>query len=69
MLDTEDGKRLEFWYYLHSENKVADQLLGDSVADLRLCFANAKSRVSHNAVNIFPISQFAPQSQVRAYVH
>ena len=55
---------VEFLYYLHIENKVADQLLGDSVADLH----DAKSRVSHNAANIFSISQFASQSQVRAYV-
>ena len=44
---------VEFLYYLHIENKVADELLGDSVADLHLCFADAKSRVSHNAANIF----------------
>ena len=35
-------------FYPSSENKGADQLRGYREADLRLCFAYAKSRFSHN---------------------
>ena len=34
-------------YYLCSENKGANQLRGNRAADLRPCFAYAKSRYSH----------------------
>ena len=36
-------------YYPYSENKGADQLRGYREADLRLFFAYAKSRFSHDA--------------------
>ena len=42
-------------YYPSSENKGADQLRGYRKADLRLCFAYAKSRFSHNAAHILNI--------------
>ena len=40
-------------YYPCSENKGADQLRGYREADLRLCFAYAKSRLAHNEAHIF----------------
>ena len=46
---------------LYSENKGADQLHRDSVADLRLCFCiyHAKSRFSHDAAHICKIHVLA----------
>ena len=43
---------LEGLYYPYSENKGADQLRGDREADLRLVFAYAKSRFSHDVAHI-----------------
>ena len=42
-------------YYPCSENKGADQLRGYHEADLRLCFAYAKSQFSHDAAHIMMI--------------
>ena len=42
---------LEGLYYLCSENKGADQLRGYHEADLRLVFAYATIRFSHDAAN------------------
>ena len=39
-------------YYLCSENKGADQLRSYREADLRLVFAHAKSRFSHDEAHI-----------------
>ena len=39
-------------YYLCSENKDADQLRGYREADMRLVFAYAKSRFSHDTANL-----------------
>ena len=39
-------------YYLCSENKGAAQLRGNRVADLRCVFAYARSRFSHDAVQL-----------------
>ena len=50
---------LKFWileeeglYYKCSDNKGAEQLRGYPAADLRLCFRHAKSRFSHDVVQI-----------------
>ena len=43
-------------YYPYSENKGADQLCGYREADLRLCFAYAKSRFSHDAAPIMMLA-------------
>ena len=40
-------------YHLYSENKGADQLRSYCAAYLRLCFACAKIRVSHDVVNLY----------------
>ena len=39
------NQKVEGWYYLCSENKVADQLRGYREADLRLCFRICKTLV------------------------
>ena len=43
---------MEGLYYPYSENKGADQLRGYRDADLRLCFAYAKSQFSHDAAHL-----------------
>ena len=45
-------KEVQGLYYLCSENKCADQLRGYRAADLRLFFAYAKSRFSHDAAHL-----------------
>ena len=45
-------KKVGGLYDLNSEDKGADQLRGCREADLRLCFAYAKSRFSHDAAHI-----------------
>ena len=55
---TANGYRVEIsdvggLYYPCSENKGADQLRDYREADLRLCFAYAKSRFSHTEAHIF----------------
>ena len=54
------ARGLKFWIYeveglsyLCSEKKGADQLHGCCAADLRLYFAYAKSRFSHDADHMF----------------
>ena len=42
----------EGYYYPFSENKGADQLRSNCTADLRLCFAYAESRFSHDEAHI-----------------
>ena len=42
-------KKVDELYYLCSENKGADQVRNYCTADLRLCFAFAKSRFSQDA--------------------
>ena len=51
---TKDGQRLKIsnirsrgilYIYVYSEDKCADQLQGDSAADLRLCFQIRKKQV------------------------
>ena len=50
--------KVEALYYLCSKNKGADQLCGYCEADLRLCFAYAKSQFSHDEAHfIFPLIQ------------
>ena len=48
-------------HYLCSENKGADQLCVYRTADLRLFFAYAKSRVSHDAAHIICIHKTTTQ--------
>ena len=43
---------VEELYYPYSENKGADQFRGYREADLRLCFAYANIRFSHDAAQI-----------------
>ena len=45
-------KEVEGLHFLCSENKGVDQLLSYCAADLRLCFAYAKSRFSQDPGNI-----------------
>ena len=54
--------------YQCSKNEGADQLRSYHAADLHLCFAYAKSRVSHDAARIyFPAVQPTPCLEVATY--
>ena len=46
---------VEGLYYLYSQNKGADQLAGYHEADLRLLFAYAKIRFSHDVAHLLII--------------
>ena len=46
----------EVLYYPSSENKGADQLLGNREADLRLCFHICKMLVSHDCGSLVNLS-------------